>query len=61
MAGEDIRAHARNVGISAQKVRLVIDLVRGKQVEEALNLLKFVPNKAAQPVSKAAGLGDGEW
>jgi large subunit ribosomal protein L22 len=48
----DIRAHVRYIPISAQKVRLVIDLVRGKDVEEALQLLKFVPNKAAKPVSK---------
>jgi len=49
---EDIRAHARRVQISAQKVRLVIDLVRGKNVVDALNTLKFVTNQAAQPVSK---------
>jgi large subunit ribosomal protein L22 len=62
MAGEDIRAHASNVGISAQKVRLVIDLVRGKQVQDALNLLKFVPNAAALPVSKllASAMANGE-
>lgn len=48
----DIRAHARYIPISAQKIRLVIDLVRGKDVEEALQLLRFVPNKAAKPVSK---------
>lgn len=52
MAGEDIRAQARHVGISAQKVRLVIDLVRGKPVTEALTMLRFVPNQAARPVSK---------
>lgn len=52
MAGEDIRAQARYVGISAQKVRLVIDLVRGKPVTEALTMLRFVPNQAARPVSK---------
>ena len=48
----DIRAHARHVQISPQKVRLVIDMVRGKDVQDALNTLKFVPNQAAQPVSK---------
>jgi large subunit ribosomal protein L22 len=52
MAGEDIRAHARNIGISAQKVRLVTDLVRGKPVTEALNILRFTQNSAAQPVTK---------
>lgn len=49
---QDIRAHARQVQISPQKARLVVDLVRGKDVIDALNTLKFVPNKAAQPVSK---------
>jgi large subunit ribosomal protein L22 len=49
---EDIRAHARHIQISSQKVRLVLDMVRGKDVQEALNTLKFVPNQAAHPVSK---------
>ncbi|NJN43599.1 MAG: 50S ribosomal protein L22, partial [Anaerolineae bacterium] len=49
---DDIQAFARNVHISAQKVRLVIDLVRGKDVQEALEILRFVPNGAAKPVSK---------
>ena len=49
---EDIRAHARHIQISSQKVRLVIDMVRGQSVQDALNTLKFVPNQAAQPVSK---------
>jgi large subunit ribosomal protein L22 len=48
----DINAFARNVPISAQKVRLVIDLIRGKDVQEALELLRYVPNRAANPVSK---------
>jgi large subunit ribosomal protein L22 len=48
----DIRAEARFVSYSAQKVRLVVDLVRGKDVNEALTLLKFTPNAAAGPVSK---------
>ncbi|MEA3349981.1 MAG: 50S ribosomal protein L22 [Chloroflexota bacterium] len=52
MIQEDIRAHARNIQISTQKVRLVVNLVRGKGVVEALSLLRFVPNKAAKPVSK---------
>jgi len=48
----DISAHARFIPHSAQKVRLVIDLVRGKDVIEALSTLKFIPNAAAVPVSK---------
>jgi large subunit ribosomal protein L22 len=52
MMEDDIRAFARNVPISAQKMRLVVDLVRGKDVQEALELLRFVPNAAARPISK---------
>ncbi len=37
--------------LSAQKARLVVDLIRGRQVQEALNLLKFSPQKAAGIVS----------
>lgn len=48
----DIRAQANRIPISAQKVRLVIDLVRGKDVQQAMDTLKFVPNRAAKPVSK---------
>ena len=49
---EDSHSYARNIPLSAQKVRLVIDLVRGKDVLDALNTLKFVTNQAAQPVTK---------
>jgi large subunit ribosomal protein L22 len=51
----DIRAKLRFVGISAQKARLVVDLVRGKSVLEATNTLKFLPNKAAHHVGKLLG------
>jgi large subunit ribosomal protein L22 len=49
---QDIRAKARHLPISAQKARLVVDLVRGKDVMEALDLLSYTPNKAALPISK---------
>jgi large subunit ribosomal protein L22 len=58
MAGEDtiggiaIRAQGMQIPISAQKTRLLLDLVRGKDVLEALSILKFMPNAAAHPVSK---------
>jgi large subunit ribosomal protein L22 len=48
----DIRAKLSNLNTSAQKARLVVDLVRGKQVLEALDILAFTPNKAAEPVQK---------
>ena len=49
---EDIRAQLRFLPLSAQKVRLVIDLVRGKDANEALDTLKFVQKRAADPVRK---------
>lgn len=48
----DIRAQLRFLSFSAQKVRLVVDLVRGKDANTALEMLRFVPNGAAQPVLK---------
>ena len=48
----DIHATLRFSGISAQKTRLVVDLVRGKPAVEALNTLKFMPQSAAKHVSK---------
>ena len=47
-----VRAEAKDVGISPQKVQLVIDLVRGKKVNEALAILKFLPTPAARAVAK---------
>ena len=46
----DIRAELHYCSISAQKVRLVIDTVRGKPVDEAISSLKFVNKAAAAPV-----------
>lgn len=48
---QDIRAIAKHIPISAQKTRLVVDLVRGKDVMEALEVLAYTPNKAAQPLT----------
>ena len=47
-----VRATAKYLRVSARKGRLVADLVRGKDVEDALNQLKFNPKKAAQLMSK---------
>lgn len=48
----DIRARLKFLSISAQKVRLVIDVVRGKDANTALEVLRFMPQRAAHPVSK---------
>jgi len=39
----EVRAIARDTGISPRKVRPLVNMVRGKKVEEALTLLKFAP------------------
>ena len=48
----DIHAKASFIPYSPQKVRLVIDLVRGRDITDALDMLKFVQNDAARPVAK---------
>lgn len=48
----DIRAYLSRCTHSPQKVRLVIDLVRGKPAVEALDTLRFTNKGAARPVEK---------
>ena len=54
MAARDTRpsAHAKYVRISSRKVKIVIDLIRGKQVDEALAILMYTPKAAAPVVEK---------
>ena len=47
-----VRAVSKDVGISPQKVRLAIDMVKGKKVDEALTILSFLPTPAARAVAK---------
>ena len=47
-----VKAVAKEVGTSPQKVRLVIDMVRGKKVDEALTILSFLPTPTAKAVAK---------
>lgn len=42
----------RGTRLSAQKGRLVADLIRGKPVEQAMDILTFSPQKAAQIIKK---------
>ena len=49
---QDIQAKLRFLPLSAQKVRLVVDMVRGKDAVEALDMLRFIQKRAALPVSK---------
>ena len=48
----EARAKLSFVRLSPQKARLVVDMVRGKGVQESLNILKFSPQKAAGIVAK---------
>jgi len=45
-------AVAKYIRMSPQKIRLVADLIRGKKVEEALNILSFTPKASAPIISK---------
>ena len=46
------KAIAKTVRIAPRKVRLVLDLVRGKKVKEALGILEFTTRAASLPVAK---------
>lgn len=45
-------AQLKNYRQSPRKVRLVADLVRGKSVEQALNLLSILPKRGSEPMAK---------
>ncbi len=47
-----MKAHLRRTRISPKKANLVAGLIRGKSVEEALELLNFTPKKAAKSLYK---------
>jgi large subunit ribosomal protein L22 len=44
----EARAKRRNIRSSPRKMRLVIDLIRGKNAHEALGILRFMPNRASR-------------
>ncbi len=48
----EVKATAKTVRIQPRKVRLVLDLIRGKSVEEAAAICKFLPNKGGEIVGK---------
>ena len=48
----ETKATLRGVRLSAQKGRLVADLVRGKKLDQALNILTFSPKKGATIIKK---------
>lgn len=49
----EVRAVAKDTGISAQKIRLLVDMVRGKKVDDALSMLNFAASPLARVVAKA--------
>ena len=48
----EVRAISKDTGVSPRKMRLLVDLVRGKKVDEALNILQFTPSPNAKIVAK---------
>ncbi len=48
----EARAILKYIRVSPRRVRLVIDQIRGKKVEEALDILKFTPKRSAAIVAK---------
>ena len=48
----EAKAVSRYVGTSPRKMRLVIDLIRGKSVGEAMNILHFQPKHASKSAEK---------
>src|SRR6202171_4540181 len=59
MANESIQAPAieaiamaRHVRMSPQKVRLVVDLIRGQRAEDALQILRYTKKRAARDIEK---------
>jgi large subunit ribosomal protein L22 len=48
----EVRAVAKYTGLPTSKVRPLVDMVRGKKVDEALNILRFTPTPKAKVVAK---------
>lgn len=48
----ETRAAVKFIRVSPRKIRLVMDQVRGRKVEEALNILSFAPQKGARILKK---------
>jgi len=48
----EVRAVAKNTGVSPRKVRPLVDMIRGKKVDTALTMLRFAPTPTAQVVAK---------
>jgi large subunit ribosomal protein L22 len=49
----EVRSFTRDAPVSPKKVRLILDEIRGKRVDEAMALLRFMPTPHARLVAKA--------
>lgn len=47
-----VRAYSRNAPVAPKKMRIILDEVRGKRVDEAMALLRFMPTPHARLVAK---------
>lgn len=54
-------AKLKNIPMSARKVRLVVDLIRGKNIDEALTILRFTKKEAASWLEKAVLSAIANW
>ena len=48
----EVRATAKSVRVSPRKVRLILDAIRGKRVDKALSILRYLPSPSARTVAK---------
>ncbi len=48
----EVTAISKDTGVSPRKMRLLVDMVKGKKVDEALNMLRFAPTPNAQILAK---------
>ncbi len=48
----DVKATAKHLGLPPRKARRIIDVIRGKKVDEAMTLLRFIPSPWARSVAK---------
>ena len=48
----EAKAQARHVRVTPQKARRVVDLIRGRQAQDAVSVLRFAPQAASEPVRK---------
>ncbi|MFN8532076.1 MAG: 50S ribosomal protein L22 [Dehalococcoidia bacterium] len=48
----EVQAVAKRIRVSPQKMRLIVDLIRGRRVEEAMAILRYLPSPHAKDVYK---------